>query len=299
MDFKQPNFEQPSEEKDESKKGFEIFLQQLEKDLGIKSEADRIAVEAKRKSEGEAMAEKQAEKEKAYKEIEPMLKRLEKMEQMEDYFKGGQWFYALKNNLTGFSDWLKKSRDNILEKNKITGYANEKYKEITGEDYFCSTSLSQKELEDLWNEVGYKSGDVMKQEQNSLKRVGPVTGKTRERVDTVEDLITEMENYRDYMTTEKYYGKKPAKYEVDIMDNVYGFQRVAQGMTLAALESGEINVAAKAMAFAQNIEEVSADILKQIETALSKLPETEQKNFILKFEKYSQERKMRLETAGR
>ena len=69
-----------------------------------------------------------------------------------------------------------------------------------------------------------------------------------------------------------------------IDDSVSQYDADAQGFALGALEKGDIEVAAQALAFAESVKKASPYFMEQFKGRLSKLSPVQKKEFITTFE---------------
>lgn len=216
--------------------------------------------------------------------IAPLQAEYQKMKQQEDFFAGGRYYYALKKNEGGYSGWLQGDREHMVAEEEVYDRMAKQYKEVSGANFGGHIPQTREQMAAYWAKPEYSAKQMMQYDELCVTGSGPVTGKTRKGVGSPEQLIDEMKAYRDYMSSKEYRGREPEDYENKITDDVYGFHRVAQGTGLAALEYGDIMTAAKSLAFAQSVEEMSPEVLARVKEGLSKLDESKRKEFVVAFE---------------
>ncbi len=217
-------------------------------------------------------------------QIAPLEARYQEMERQKDFFAGGRYYHALKGNKANYSRWLQEDRERMIREEEVYGQMAQWYKKISGENFGGHILQTREQMMAYWSKPEDSAEHMMEYDKARVTGKGQVTGKTREGVGSPEQLINEMKAYRDHMGSKEYHGREPKNYEKRIIDNVYGFHRVAQGTGLAALESGDIGVAAKALAFAQSVEEMSPEVLVRVKEGLSKLDGNKQREFVIAFE---------------
>ena len=250
---------------------------------GIKEELKDTEVKKIEQATEARTTQEQREAE-AREQIAPLQAEYQGMKQQEDFFAGGRYYHALKRNESGYSKWLDGDREHMVAEEEVYAQMAKQYKEISGANFGGHVPQTREQMMGYWSKPEYSAKQMMGYDEACVTGRGPVTGKTRKGVGSPEQLIDEMKAYRDYMASKEYRGREPEDYENKITDDVYGFHRVAQGTGLAALESGDIGTAAKALAFAQGIEEMSPDVLTRVKEGLSKLDESKRKEFVIAFE---------------
>jgi hypothetical protein len=108
------------------------------------------------------------------------------------------------------------------------------------------------------------------------------------RIESPSQLIDQMAKVREYRNSEKYNGEGKSAEENErvneIHDDVYGYNRVAQGVAFGALEDGDIQTAVKALVFAEKIKPMGSDKLERVKNLLSKLEPSKRKSFVESFE---------------
>ena len=232
----------------------------------------------------EARTTQKQHKPKTIKQIAPLQAEYQRMKQQEDFFAGGRYYHALKRDEDGYSKWLEGDREHMVAEEEVYDRMAKQYKEASGANFGGHVPQTREQMMAYWSKPEYSAKQMMGYDEACVTGRGPVTGKTRKGVGSPEQLIDEMKAYRDYMGSKEYRGREPKDYENKITDDVYGFHRVAQGTGLAALESGDIGTAAKSLAFAQGVEEMSSEVLARVKEGLSKLDETKRKAFVIAFE---------------
>lgn len=250
---------------------------------GMKEELKDTEIKKIEKATTERTTQEQKQLE-AREQIAPLQAEYQKMKQQEDFFAGGRYYYALKKNEDGYSKWLQEDREHMVGEEEVYDRMAKQYKEVSGANFGGHVPQTREQMMSYWSKPEYSAKQMMGYDEACVTGRGPVTGKTRKGVGSPEQLIDEMKAYRDYMGSKEYRGREPEDYENKITDDVYGFHRVAQGTGLAALESGDIKTAAKALAFAQSVEEMSPEALSRVKEGLSKLDESKRKEFVIAFE---------------
>jgi len=278
-----PKFEKPKEEDKETTTTEKPAASFDELVSGIKEELKDTEIKKIEQATQERTTQEQKEVE-AREQIAPLQAEYQKMKQQEDFFTGGRYYHALKRNESSYSKWLQGDREHMVAEEKVYDRMAKQYKEISGANFGGYVPQTREQMMAYWSKPEYSAKQMMEYDEMFVMGRGPVTGKTRKGVGSPEQLIDEMKAYRDYMGSKEYRGREPEDYENKTTDDVYGFHRVAQGTGLAALESGDIRTAAKALAFAQSVEEMSSETLASVKQELFKLDEGKQKEFVIAFE---------------
>ncbi|MEK7537173.1 MAG: hypothetical protein AAB584_01900 [Patescibacteria group bacterium] len=273
-----PKFEKPEEAKPETEKSASSFDELVS---GIKEKLKDTEIKKIEQASQERMTQEQREAE-AREQIAPLQAEYEGMKRQEDFFEGGRFYYALKGKKDGYTKWLQEDRENMIAEEEVYSQMANKYKEISGANFGGHVSQTREEMMVGWSK--YPVELMMEYDEANLMKRGPVTGKIRKGVRSPEQLIDEMKAYRDYMASKEYRGREAEDYENKVTDDVYGFHRVAEGTGLAALEAGDVRMAAKALSFAQSVEEMPQEVLTRIKQELSNLDEGKRKEFVIAFE---------------
>jgi hypothetical protein len=108
------------------------------------------------------------------------------------------------------------------------------------------------------------------------------------RIESPSQLIDQMAKVMEYRHSDKYLGEPKSeetrKREIEIHDDVYGYNRVAQGIAFGALEDGDVQTAVKALLFSEKIKPMGADKLERVKELLSKLDSGKRKSFVESFQ---------------
>ena len=234
-------------------------------------------------------AEKSVEKEKLLKEKVKILRQeLEKLNEEERFLEGGMTYYAIKDDEKGFSVWLKEKRELIVKLNQLKYSENELYREA-GYPTFVLEKPTKEKLEEDWRKAddAAKPLDTYKQFYHAEKilRRNVMKGRHPAKVENIVDVLAH------YRKEELRYGpyshvggeEKPIE-TPQIIDERLRFDKFAEGIGMAALKSGDLEVSAESLAFAQSIKDISETTVAIMKDELAKLSEEKKVLFIKNFD---------------
>lgn len=263
-------------EKNYDSSGIDSIVLKIEETLKTEEQAkiERATREAIAQSEQEAQAREK---------IAPLEKEYREKQKQEKFCDGAKYYYALMHGKKGYSNWLENQRDAMVDTEKVWAKMAEEYEELAGKPWGGHVPKTEEEMREYWLKPEYSAKGMMKYTMLQLDGIGPVTGVTRGGVGRPEGLIREMQSYRKHMLSKEYLGHEATETERKAMDNACGFGEVAKGVGLAALESDDTRVAARALAFAQDIEPIHPDELERFQNELSRLDEPKREDFATEF----------------
>lgn len=103
------------------------------------------------------------------------------------------------------------------------------------------------------------------------------------------DYIIRMGELREYRNSPKFKGKEDSVEQEKVrrknLDNSFGYHLDAQGMAIGALKAGDIEVAVRALKFAEGISSLKGQVGEKIKELILNLDPEKKKQFVLAFEK--------------
>lgn len=287
-----PSYE---EEKTENAQNFDDLISETEKKLEISGNKDLKENEDEVEERKKRVQEQSEKKAKAMECIEPLLKEFDHIRKQENFFEGGRYYHALKGNKKGYSEWVEADKERRIAEADINNEMKRQFAEIAGEEearkQFIVVYPTKEEMKASWSKKKDTTEHLMTDDRKSLAGSFYAISVIRRgaKIREPEQLVKELKENRDYMKSEVYKGHTSEEYENRITDEVYGFHRVAQGFGLAALESGDIKIAAKSLSFAQSIEEMPRDVLDRFDEEFSELNDRQKGEFIIAFKREKEE----------
>jgi len=300
--------------------------------LSNKKEELKTMVVEKEKNEQNVKTVRNESNEKFQQIVESKTNLMKELASERDVYEGKKLYYSLKNDLGGMKKTIGEDLERKFMLNKLSDEVNQEYKKMqedvnaaSKQEVFKNISQSRLHITDVGGEAGglrgenheqfikthidedYQPEGQIKIRQEAIKEgIGnqwfyKKFGKTN--INNPLDLANDIIKNREYKHTDLEYYNSAIDSEdrnrfIWADDKVYGPDRKLQGMAMAALESNDVETAAKVLAMAQAIKEPTARVSEQIANTISKMDESKQKAFIQLFEAENEKQKKEQPEAG-
>ena len=231
----------------------------------------------------------------AYRELKPKIDALMEMIRQSHLFKGKQDYFSLKEDFDGYKKAVFEDVSHKYDLSLLYEEIAKDYKEATGQEFYIGgTPLEFQEDRFDYTDGGYdhlggKSkedylADKIVQDEKVLHdymlgNKDTLQGLTR----NPEEYIENLKKVREYHHSDQYRpgiddkGKK-------IDDVVYQYDTKAQGFALGALEAGDLQMAAKALAFAESIQKMDEIVTELVRERIAALTPDQKRKFIEYFD---------------
>lgn len=215
-----------------------------------------------------------------YEAASPELEQHAELTKDETFVQGGRWYYALERNSDGYAKWHNESK-RIIEKNKeVLAEAAEKYKEIADEEPEWAGKLAWIDSDHPEKLLSENAEEGLKRERYLITEdpqrpghMSKIPGKTYEQTERPlsAHMLVEMK-IQDY----DFYSPNAKPRDTHLL---------VRGAGVAALQSRDVELAGKALAFAESVEPASSEMKQRIENMLSKLSPEEQEEYERSYQK--------------
>ncbi len=198
---------------------------------------------------------------------------LSRLENRSDFYKGGRYYYIVTGNTDGQTKWVQDTARLKDEEDAVIVRKNKVENAITGDRYEHESFPLDDEVllnEDRWT-LAAKAGsrympNVFDKEPHSPSEL-------------IQNMI-EARN-RHLLGKENPGGLRPGARE--LLDGFTGYHRIAFGIGVAALETEDIAIAARAFAFGESIQNMPEHVVSRVKALLEVLPLDKRKEFVLAY----------------